>query len=180
MAHIFRMGLRSGQEDGRVEVIPPAAAVALWVRPESTTPNWIRMVQAGFLSAPFFVGWSASRRMLSFLQFTTACRRRTLDAPHWLLFCIGVSPEQQGQGLGAALIRHGVKRVQTTGVPCYLETANPANLAFYQKTAFASWVTSSSQAPAPESGAWLPGRIVSPKQPEGRGLWKGNTSKILT
>jgi ribosomal protein S18 acetylase RimI-like enzyme len=136
MAHIFRMGLRYGQAYGRVDVVKSADAVAVWIRPEYNTPSWIRMVRAGILASPFSLGWSATRRMLRFEHFIAACRMRTVDGPHWFLFCIGVRPDQQGQGLGVSLIRHGLKHVRATDVPCYLETANPCNLPFYQKNGF--------------------------------------------
>ena len=47
-----------------------------------------------------------------------------------------MSPEQQGQGVGAALIRHGLQRAQATHTSCYLETANARNLPFYQQNGF--------------------------------------------
>jgi len=136
MAHIFRMGLRYGQKYGWVDVVNSDGAVAVWIRPEYNTPNWIRMVGAGILATPFTVGGRATSRMLRFEHFISACRMRTVDGAHWYLFCIGVRPDQQGQGLGAALIRHGLERVQAMGIPCYLETANARNLPFYQKNGF--------------------------------------------
>ena len=136
MAHIFQMALRYGIRHGQVDVIQPAGAVAIWIRPEYATPSWTRLVRAGYLTTPFSVGWSATRRMLRFEHFIESCRMRTLAPPHWYLFSIGVRPGQQGQGLGAALLRHGLKRAQATSVPCYLETANARNLPFYQKHGF--------------------------------------------
>lgn len=136
MAHIFQMALRYGTRRGQVDVIQPAGAVAIWIRPEHATPSWTRLVRAGCLTTPFAVGWSATRRMLRFEHFIESCRLRTLSLPHWYLFSIGVRPGQQGQGLGAALLRHGLKRAQATSVPCYLETANARNLPFYQKHGF--------------------------------------------
>jgi len=136
MAHVFRMQLRYGQLYGWVDVLKSAGAVAVWIRPEYTTPYWTRLVRVGLLASPFTVGWSATRRMLRFEHFIADCRMRTLAGPHWFLLCIGVRPGQQGQGLGAALIRHGLQRIQSTGVPCYLETANERNLVFYQKNGF--------------------------------------------
>jgi len=136
MAHIFRMALRYGKNYGRIDVIQSCGAVAVWVQPEYTTPSWWRMVRAGFLASPFVVGGSATRRMLNFEHFISACRMRTMAGPHWFLFCIGVRPDQQGQGLGAALLRHGLQHLQATGIPCYLETANVRNLSFYQKNGF--------------------------------------------
>jgi ribosomal protein S18 acetylase RimI-like enzyme len=136
MAHIFRMTLRFGKHYGRVEVIQSCGAVAVWVRPEYTTPSWWRLVRAGCLASPFAVGGSATRRMLAFEHFISGRRMQTMAGPHWFLSCLGVRPDQQGQGLGAALIRQGLQHVRATGIPCYLETANVRNLAFYQKNGF--------------------------------------------
>lgn len=136
MAQFFRIALRYGQKHGRVDVIQSSGAVAVWMPPENTTRDWTHLVRAGCLATPFFVGWSATRRMLKFERFIERCRKRALDVPRWYLFCIGVRPDQQGQGLGAALIRLGLKRAQSTGVPCYQETANARNLPFYQKHGF--------------------------------------------
>lgn len=152
MAHIFRMGLSYGQKYGRVDVINSAGAVAVWIRPEYTKPSWVRMLRSGFLATPFTVGWVATRRMLMFGHFIEACRARSLRVPHWYLFCIGVRPELQGQGLGAALLRHGLNRAQAAGVPCYLETANVHNLHFYKKHGFR--VMGEKQLPRNGPGVW--------------------------
>ena len=136
MAHIFRMALRYGQKYGRIDVSGSSGAVAVWARPEYAASSWTRLARAGYLATPFKLGWSATRRMLRFEDFIKGCRRRTLDVPHWYLFSIGVRPDRQGHGLGAALLQHGLGRAQTTGLPCYLETANARNLPFYQKHGF--------------------------------------------
>jgi ribosomal protein S18 acetylase RimI-like enzyme len=152
MAHIFRMALRYGKTYGRIDVIQSCGAVAVWVRPKYTTPSWTRMVRAGFLASPFAVGWGATRRMLDFEHFISGCRMQTMAGPHWFLFCIGVRPDQQGQGLGAALIRHGLQPVQATGIPCYLETANVRNLSFYQKNGFR--LVGAKHQPSDGPGVW--------------------------
>lgn len=152
MAHIFRIELRYGQNYGWVDMTKSAGAVAVWVRPEYTAPSWIRMVRAGVLASPFTVGWSATRRILAFEHFISDCRWRTLGRPHWFLLCIGVRPDQQGQGLGAALIRQGLQRIEAGGFPCYLETANERNLPFYQKNGFR--VVGPKQVPDAGPGVW--------------------------
>ncbi len=152
MAHIFRLQLRYGEKYGWVDMTRNAGAVAVWIRPEYTAPSWIRMVRAGVLRSPFILGWSATRRMLSFEHFISTCRWRTLGVPHWFLLCIGVRPDQQGQGLGAALIRQGLQRIEAGGVPCYLETANERNLSFYQKNGFR--LVGQKQTPAAGPGVW--------------------------
>ncbi|MEI2724795.1 MAG: GNAT family N-acetyltransferase [Verrucomicrobiota bacterium] len=136
MAHIFQMGLRYAQRYGQIDGIQSAGAVAVWIRPPYATPSRGRLVRAGILTTPFIVGWRATRRMLRYEHFIESCRMQALAVPHWYLFCVGVRPEQQGQGLGAALIQHGLQRGQAAGVPCYLETSNVRNLPFYQKHGF--------------------------------------------
>ena len=45
---------------------------------------------------------------------------------------IGVDPEFQGEGLGTALMRHGIDRAVGDGAPVYLETLTEANVEFYR------------------------------------------------
>ena len=168
MAHIFQMALRYGTRHGQVDVIQPAGAVAIWIRPEYARPSWTRLVRAGYLATPFAVGWSATRRMLRFEHFIESCRLRTLSLPHWYLFSIGVRPGQQGQGLGAALLRHGLKRAQATSVPCYLETANARNLPFYQKHGFR--VVGAKRLPTDGPGIWS---LIAGGNRDERDLGKG-------
>ena len=49
---------------------------------------------------------------------------------------VGVAPEEQGKGIGRALLQPSIKRADTAGQPCYLETAQPANVGFYDRLGF--------------------------------------------
>jgi ribosomal protein S18 acetylase RimI-like enzyme len=49
---------------------------------------------------------------------------------------VGVSPEARGQGLGRALLEPIMNRADAAGLPCYLETAQPDNVAFYEYLGF--------------------------------------------
>ena len=53
----------------------------------------------------------------------------------WYLHIAGCDPAYQGRGLGHAVVQAGLDRAAGR-TPCYLETANPANLAFYQGLGF--------------------------------------------
>lgn len=136
LAHVFGMELRYGLRYGRVEGVPAAAAVAVWARPEHAWPTWGRMCRVGLLATPLVLGLTATWRMLHFQRVLGTTRRRLLNVPHWYLIALGVRPGFQGQGLGAALIRHGVERAQATGFPSYLETTNARNLPFYEQHGF--------------------------------------------
>jgi ribosomal protein S18 acetylase RimI-like enzyme len=56
--------------------------------------------------------------------------------PHWQLAFIGVDPTHQGQGIGAALLRHTLAQIDAQGLHSYLESSNPANIPLYQRHGF--------------------------------------------
>lgn len=56
--------------------------------------------------------------------------------PHWYLPQIGVEPNAQGKGLGAALMRHALARCDQEQALAYLEASKPQNIPFYQHHGF--------------------------------------------
>jgi GNAT superfamily N-acetyltransferase len=56
--------------------------------------------------------------------------------PYWLLDHIGVDPDQQGRGIGGALIRLGLEWSRRDGVPAFLETSKPDNVPLYEHFGF--------------------------------------------
>ena len=56
--------------------------------------------------------------------------------PHYYLPFVGVDPEWQGRGLGAALIRPVLERCDDEKVPAYLEASSPRNRALYERHGF--------------------------------------------
>ena len=55
---------------------------------------------------------------------------------HWYLPQIGVEPNAQGRGVGAALMRHALVRCDREGALAYLEASKPQNVPFYQRYGF--------------------------------------------
>jgi len=56
--------------------------------------------------------------------------------PHWYLPLIAADPHWIGQGLGALLMKHALRRCDEQGVPAYLESSNPRNISLYQRHGF--------------------------------------------
>jgi len=52
--------------------------------------------------------------------------------PHWYLMFVGVHPDNQRRGLGAAMLGHVHQIADQQGRPCYLETPFPETRAFYR------------------------------------------------
>jgi GNAT superfamily N-acetyltransferase len=62
------------------------------------------------------------------------------EEPVWYLPMIGVDPNAQGRGIGAALLRHGLARADESGVAAYLESSNPRNIPLYERHGFEAMV----------------------------------------
>ena len=58
------------------------------------------------------------------------------DFPHWYLPWFGVDAATQGMGHGSSLMELCLTHIESDGLPVYLETPNPRNIAFYQRHGF--------------------------------------------
>jgi GNAT superfamily N-acetyltransferase len=58
------------------------------------------------------------------------------DEPLWFLDQIAVEPSRQGEGIGSALIEHGLSMARAVGQGAYLETGNQLNVAYYERFGF--------------------------------------------
>jgi ribosomal protein S18 acetylase RimI-like enzyme len=96
---------------------------------------------------PLLTGVAAMVSMVPVLRFVAgnlATTLRTLNLvesmhprePHWYLASLGTAVEQQGKGVGSALMRPVLEHCDTEGIPCYLESSKERNLAFYRRHGF--------------------------------------------
>jgi GNAT superfamily N-acetyltransferase len=58
------------------------------------------------------------------------------ERPHWHLGPVGVLPNQQGRGVGTALMDRFCELVDEDSIGSYLETDRPENVPFYERFAF--------------------------------------------
>ena len=130
-ARALTIGLRSGHVWGTDD----ASAVAVWFPPGRTHITPIQMLRVGMGALPFKAGWRSSARLLQAMSATESFHN-AVGGPHWYLMAIGTRASRRGQGLGGQLVEMGVSRADAAGLPCYLETATDANLAFYSKRGF--------------------------------------------
>ena len=121
---------------GIAESNADASAIALWLPPGKTDLSLMQMVQIGMLSLPLKVGIGPFLRLVRMLGMAEKAHKAAALGPHWYLMTIAIRPEKQGQGLGRALVEHGLKRVDADELPAYLETSNERNLTFYEKFGF--------------------------------------------
>ena len=75
-------------------------------------------------------------RTRAFIQLLGEMEASHPEEPHWYLAFIGVDVNRQGEGLGAALMKHALARVDEEGAVAYLESSNARNLSFYDRFGF--------------------------------------------
>jgi len=56
--------------------------------------------------------------------------------PHYYLSLLGVGDEHRGRGLGMALLKENLERIDAERVPAYLESSNPKNNPRYESLGF--------------------------------------------
>jgi len=113
----------------------PVAGVAVWGVPGSpVTPE--HRNRGGLDGLPESFGTGGYQRYKHMVEFFEALIRRDVPTPHWYLSILGVDPDHQGKGLGGALLQPALAKADQEGVPCYLETLEEKNLAFYGRHGF--------------------------------------------
>lgn len=129
--------LRYGLLFGEVLTNPgvPASA-AVWAGPDAWEVTPERAAAAGLDELPAQIGESAAGRFFSVLGAIDPFHHRDVPREHWYVMVVGVAPEKRGTGLGRALLDPVIARASAAGQPCYLETAQPENIAFYEHLGF--------------------------------------------
>jgi len=56
--------------------------------------------------------------------------------PHYYLSLIGTHPDHRGNSIGMTLLRENLVRIDTEGMPAYLESTNPRNNSRYEQLGF--------------------------------------------
>ena len=135
---LFGAALRYGHLFGEVltNADGPPTGVAIWIGPDAWDITPERAAAAGFDQLPQTLGAEATERFFTALAAGDAPHRRDVRPDHWWLMVLGVAPEAQGTGLARALTQTVLDRADAAGQQCYLETANPANITFYEHLGF--------------------------------------------
>ena len=127
------------------------AGAAVWLPPGRTQITEERAAEAGLDKLPELLGAEPANRFFAALSMVEPYHSTDVPADHWYVLVIGVEPAGQGRGLGRALLAPMLKQAERDGLPCYLETAQPRNVGFYQHLGFRVL----REVTAPESGLRL-------------------------
>jgi GNAT superfamily N-acetyltransferase len=124
----FRSVYAAETPDGHVQ------GVAIWLPPgRFPWSAWRQLRGAGWL---FGVLLAAPRSFPTFIRTGMSAARLHPSGRHWYLETMGVTPFAQRQGIGSRLIAPVLELADRDRVDCYLETADPANVPFYERHGF--------------------------------------------
>lgn len=135
LRRLNRVQLEFGTRWGRVTASADVKAVSAWL-PPGPGLTVSRMLRCGMLGVPFRIGLKPFTTFMAAVDVMDRIHKARMTEPHWYLMVIGVDPELQGRGVGSALVRDGLVEVDRLGHPCYLETSEPRNVAFYERHGF--------------------------------------------
>ena len=123
---------------GVVDTTPDIAGIACWLAPGNADLGPWPMVRTGLALPRAMMQFPADsrKRFLEMASVTDRIRRERVPQAHWYLWVLGVEPERQGQGIGGALLSATLRRADTGGLPCYLETETESNVGFYTRRGF--------------------------------------------
>lgn len=109
--------------------------VALWVRPDGYPPPVrTQLRQSGGALRALAPRPAAVRDGTKYLLALDKVHPRT---PHWYLELLVVDPSVQRLGIGGLLQQAVLEEADRAGLPCHLETQNPANLPYYERYGYA-------------------------------------------
>ncbi len=127
---IFIRRIWLGPDEGYIQ--ERQAGAALWMPPGTWHVGIL--TQLRLTPATSWVLRGDTPRLLRALTFIE--RKHPRQPGHWYLPAIGVRPDWQGRGYGAALMRPVLERCDHDRVPAYLEASSPRNRALYERHGF--------------------------------------------
>lgn len=133
--HLFRVILTgSALPRGLVHLEPAGRGAALWLPPG--TPFELAP-GAPLLQLVLRSLWRMGLApLLRLRQQAGLFARHKPAAPHFHLQFIGCRQRDQGQGVGARLLKTGLQACDTQGMPAYLECSHARNLPLYERHGF--------------------------------------------
>jgi GNAT superfamily N-acetyltransferase len=142
---------------GEVWTTPDRAGAALWAPPTMPRPGVMDVVRIVPV-VPYLSIWG--HKTPDVVRLLAAYERARPRQVHWYLGTLGTDPDRQGRGVGSALLRVVLDRLDTDGFPAYLESSKESNLPFYARHGFE--VTGEIHTPGGGPTLWLMWREPRP------------------
>ncbi len=137
LRHLCRFLLRLGMAKGIV--MAPSVeleGVSIWFPSEGFPNSAMDAVRAGLFNLFFHVDIKAVGRFIEIGNIKGRKRAGIIQGPYWLCDMIGVGSLLQRRGAGRQMIEAQLNRFKKENIPCYLETSEDRNIAYYERYGF--------------------------------------------
>ena len=111
--------------------------IAMWLPPNDAYISTVQMWGV-LVSMPSVVkaGMGTLLKGIAIGDWETQNRKELAPFPHWFLWLMGVDTPYQGHGMASTLMRPMLSKIDTEGMPCYLETYIEKNVHIYEHFGF--------------------------------------------
>jgi GNAT superfamily N-acetyltransferase len=132
LRRFFALELRvAGLARGTVQTTDGLPGAALSLPPGQWHEPWPSQLR----NLPAYLGAFGSRLPMA-IWLLARVESRHPRQPHHYFAYVGVTPEQQGRGIGSALMRPTLNLCDQAGLPAYLEASTARSAALYQRLGF--------------------------------------------
>ena len=129
---LWRFCIRSALRYPWVWVADDYAAASVWIPPAGVELTQEEEASLG----PMLDGLVGSRASEILTLFERFDHTHPDEPPHYYLSLLGTHPGHRGKGLGMALLADNLARIDSEGMPAYLESSNPENDRRYERLGF--------------------------------------------
>lgn len=134
IAALYRFVLSTHRHQTRVSS-NALEGIAICETPETHKTNLVTTLRKA-PSMVSSVGTAALVRMIRFAIATATIRKQCVPNDRYFLAAIVVEPQQQGRGIGKAMLTALMDEANISGKEMYLETQNPRNIPLYERFGF--------------------------------------------
>ena len=132
---LFRIVVRYCLRYGVVYTTSGLEGVACCL-PPGQVPTIGRLALISLSDPPLQLGLTGLWRFLRASSASDHAHKQAAPGAHWYIWTLGVDPAYQGHGFGGQLVQAVLQQARTQGLPCYLNTENARNVAFYRRYGF--------------------------------------------
>jgi GNAT superfamily N-acetyltransferase len=130
---LWRLLVSSAMRYSWVWVADDCAAASVWIPPGEVELTEDEEASLG----PMLEGLIGSRAPDVLELFERLSATHPGGPPHYYLSLLGTHPDHRGKGLGMALLAENLAKIDSKGMPSYLESSNPENDPRYERLGFA-------------------------------------------
>jgi GNAT superfamily N-acetyltransferase len=129
---LWRLLVSSALRYSSIRFADDCAAASVWIPPGGRELTAEEEASLG----PMVEGQIGSRAAEVLELFERMERAHPGGPPHYYLSLLGTHPDHRGKGLGMSLLAHNLAKIDSEGMPAYLESSNPENDRRYERLGF--------------------------------------------